>query len=196
MEPIESKITPNKSAASLSQQDLDRLFEEYLPKLIRLAEGRIASRFKGKFDEHDIAGTVCRSAFRRWKEGRFVFDDDAEFWRLLVTITRRKICNKVRDYNTQSRSIEKEVSEAANSILSTPEPDPADAAAFEESLTILASRLDEQEKYVFTLRMEGREYHEIADLLGVSERTVRRKISVIRQRLEGLFDDVPKLDRP
>jgi RNA polymerase sigma factor (sigma-70 family) len=182
-----------ESANSLVHQaDIDRLFEEYLPKLVRVAEARISERFKGKFDENDIVGTVFRSVFRRWKEGKFKFDDDAEFWRLLVTVAKRKIYNKVRDYKTKIRSIDLEVADAASAIVAAPDPDPADAAAFEESLAILGERLNQQEKEIFKLRMEGREYMEIADLLDISERHVRRKIVVIRERLKGLFDSVPE----
>ncbi len=190
--PAEPPANSDQPSSPIDRPDLDRLFEEYLPKLIRLAEGRIADRFKGKFDENDIAGTVCRSVFRRWKEGKFKFDDDAEFWRLLVTVAKRKICNKVRDFTTKSRSIDLEVADTVSAIVIAPDPDPADAAAFEESLAILAERLTEQEKNVFKLRMEGREYHEIGDLLGISERNVRRKIILIRERLEGLFDSDPE----
>ena len=184
----------NQPTELRSAKELDRLFEEYLPKLIAVAANRIGDRFQGKFDGEDIAGTVCRSVFRRWKDGKFTFDDDAEFWRLLVTIAKRKISNLVRHFNTEKCDINLEVSEVANAIVASPEPGPQDAVAIKESISKLARRLDDLENQIFKLRMEGREFQEIADQLGVSERTVRRKIIVIRERLVGLFDVSPAPD--
>lgn len=176
-----------------SEPELDRLFETYLPKLVRLADGRISERFKSKFDSDDIAATVCRSVFRRFREGKFVFDDDAEFWRLLVTIAKRKISNKVRHYSTVRRSVAQEISEVASVLLEAPEPSAEDVVAFEESLRILNEQLDDERRQVLLLRMEGREYHEIADIMGISERTVRRKMTLIKSCMNDLFvTEVPE----
>lgn len=178
---------PPSDPQTIPESELNRLFETYLPKLVKLADSRIAEWLQKNFGPDDIAATVCKSVFRRFKEGKFRFDDDAEFWRLLVIITKRKISNKVRHYSTKSRSSELEVSLVANEILSLPEPGPDDAAAFRESMKLLTQQLDSQENEVLLLRMDGHEYHEIADRLGVSERTVRRKMDVIRERMNRLF---------
>ncbi len=178
---------PPKNSDALSEDELNRLFETYLPKLIRLAEQRISTRVQAKFGSDDVAATVCRSVFRRFKEGKFRFDDDAEFWRLLVTITKRKISNKVRHFSTQSRSIVDELSDLQTYILTAPEPGPREAVAFEESLNLVSESLDPQEREVLMMRMEGREYHEIAKLLNVSERTVRRKMEVVKRRMGDVF---------
>ena len=174
--------------------DLNRLFEMYLPKLVRLAESRISGRMKTKFDSADVVGTVCRTVVRRVQEGTFRFEDDAAFWRLLVTIAKRKISNKVRVFLTQGRSIDKEISEAANSILATPEPSPDEAVAFAESLDILLSKLDEQEQQIFLMRIENYKFQEIADRLGVSERTARRKMNLIKEKLLEVFSQPQDCD--
>ena len=176
-----------KNSDALSNEELNRLFETYLPKLIRLAEHRISTRMQAKFGSDDVAATVCRSVFRRFKEGTFRFEDDAEFWRLLVTVTKRKISNKVRHFSTQSRSVEDELSETASYIIASPEPGPSEAMAFEESLQAVANRLVPLELDVLTLRMDGFEHHEIAERLNVSERTIRRKIEVIKDHLNQEF---------
>ena len=172
----------------IADAELDRLFEMYLPKLLRLAENRIAERFKSKFDSGDIAGTVCRTIVRRISEGKFSFEDDAGFWRLLVTIAKRKISNKVRHFSTGSRSVDKEISEAANSIIKSPEPGPDEAAAFAELLHNLLDQLDEQEQKIFLMRTENHQFQEIADELGVAERTPRRKMKVIKEKLLEIFE--------
>lgn len=178
---------PAKNSDSMSDDEINRLFEAYLPKLIRLAEQRISTRIQSKFGADDVAATVCRSVFRRFKEGKFRFDDDAEFWRLLVTVTKRKISHKVRHFSTQSRSIADELADTATFLLMAPEPGPSEAVAFEESLRLVNERLDPQEREVLLMRMEGREYYEIAELLNVSERSVRRKMVVVKGRMGEVF---------
>ncbi len=182
-----SQMDRFKNSDTLSDEELNRLFETYLPKLIRLAEHRISTRVQAKFGSDDVAATVCRSVFRRFKEGTFRFDDDAEFWRLLVTVTKRKISNKVRHFTTQSRSVADELSETASFIIASPEPGPSEAIAFEESLQTVANRLEPQERDVLRLRMEGFEHHEIAERLNLSERSIRRKMEVIKFCLSQVF---------
>ena len=171
------------------ESELNRLFEMYLPKLVRVADSRISSRMKSKFDSGDVVGTVCRTVVRRFQDGTFRFEDDAGFWRLLVTIAKRKISNKVRHFSTDGRSIDREISEAANSIVTMPEPSPDEAVAFSESLQILMSKLNEQEQQIFMMRIENYQFQEIADKLGVSERTPRRKMDIIKEKLLEVFSE-------
>lgn len=182
-----SQTDPPKKSDTLSDEDLNRLFETYLPKLIRLADHRISTRVQAKFGADDVAATVCRSVFRRFKDGKFRFDDDAEFWRLLVTVTKRKISNKVRHFSTQSRSVADEMSETASYIIASPEPGPSEVIAFEESLQIVVNSLEPAERDVLLLRVQGCEHHEIAERLNVSERTIRRKMEGIKRSLNEVF---------
>lgn len=169
-------------------EELNRLFETYLPKLIRQAENRIADRYKQKFDGNDIAATVCRTVFRRFKEGKFKFGDDAELWRLMTTISLRKISNKVRAENTQGRSIDREVyADPEFQMALSREPSPEASAEFVDLIERLGGRLDAETMAVLNLRLTGMTAREIADQLGVVERTVTRKLAVIREELlEGI----------
>jgi len=169
--------------------DINRLFESYLPRLIRFAEQRMAAGYERKFGADDVAATVCRTVIRRMNDGSFRFDDDQGFWRLLVVIAKRKICKKVRGLKTQSRSIDLEVAEAANDILRSPEPDPAEVAVFRDSLQVLYEHLDDKERQVLELRLQGHDLDEIAQRLDVVDRTVRRKMNRIQATLARLFAD-------
>ena len=75
-----------ESLQAVDEEELNRLFELYLPKLIQVADKNIANQLKHKFDADDIAISVIGTIFRRIQNGTFHFEDDAEFWRLLVTI--------------------------------------------------------------------------------------------------------------
>jgi RNA polymerase sigma factor (sigma-70 family) len=178
-------MTENETAKSdIDVEQLNKLFEAFLPKLIRQAENRIADRYKQKFDGNDIAATVCRTVFRRFKEGKFKFGDDAELWRLMTTISIRKISNKVRAENTQGRSIDREVDgDPEFQLALSREPSPEDSAQFVDLLERLGQHLDTETMEVLNLRLTGMTAREIADQLGVVERTVTRKLAVIKEEL-------------
>ena len=170
--------------SQIDMEQLNKLFETFLPKLIRQAESRIADRYKQKFDGNDIAATVCRTVFRRFKEGKFKFGDDAELWRLMTTISLRKISNKVRAENTQGRSIDREVyADPEFQLALSREPSPDDSAQFVDLIERLGTKLDEETMAVLNLRLTGATAREIADELGVVERTVTRKLAIIREEL-------------
>jgi len=182
----EGPTESDRSEVDLEQ--LNRLFETFLPKLIRMSENRIAERYKQKFDGDDIAATVCRTVVRRYKEGRFRLGDDAELWRLLATISIRKISNKVRAEKTQGRSIDREVyADPEFQQALSREPSPDDSAQFVDLINRLGSQLDAETMQVLNLRLAGMTSREIADQMGIVERTVARKLAVIRQELVEQF---------
>jgi DNA-directed RNA polymerase specialized sigma24 family protein len=123
----EDKKDNNDVHDAYNEEELNRLFEMYLPNLVRMADKQIASQLKKIFDADDVVLSVFGTIVRRMKERTFTFEDDAEFWRLLVTIAKRKISNKVRDASTQSRSYKKEVADVAQEIVASPEPGPDEA---------------------------------------------------------------------
>jgi len=79
------------------------------------------------------------------------------------------------------------LADTATFLLMAPEPGPSEAVTFEESLRLVNERLDPQEREVLLMRMEGREYYEIAELLNVSERSIRRKMVVVKGRMGEVF---------
>lgn len=171
-------------------EDLDELFATYLPKIIRLAEYNIDSRYRSKFDADDIAATVFRTVFRRISEGKFQFDDDDSLWKQLVTITLRRISNKVRNENAGKRSINREVGSVDEiRIALSKEPDPSEVAAFLDTIGQIGQQLDDKGLHVLELRMAGCSYSEISEKLGMADRSVGRKVKLIKEALDQICKD-------
>ena len=169
----------------LNDDQINDLLRAYLPKIIRLAEGKINARYATRFDADDVAATVCRTVFRRISEGTFTFDDDESLWRQLVAVTHRRLSNKIRHEDADKRAASQTVQSEDNLFAGlSREPNPSDAAAFVDLIEQVSQQLDETGRRVLELRMASFDYADIAEELGISDRTVGRKIQVIKELLE------------
>ena len=171
-----------------------RLWERYFHALVRLARADLRAKPRGAVDEEDIALSAFDSFCRGAEQGRFPRLDDRDgLWRLLVTITARKVVDQVERQCRQKRGGGRVRNEAD---LAGPEsgagaggldravgrePTPEFAAMMaDECRHLLAALGDETLRRIALLRMEGYSDGEIAARLDCSERTVGRKLNRIR----------------
>lgn len=172
-----------------------RLWERYYPKLLSLANKRLPTRLRRACDEHDIATSAFASFCRAAEAGKLPRIDDRDgLWRILATFTARKVTAEIRRNFAQKRGQAKVRGE---SVFDMPgvdeelggigqivgrEPTPAFAAAIAEQLDRLLSRLtDEVMKNIAIDKLAGYSNGEIAQRLGCVERTVGRKLKIIRE---------------
>jgi DNA-directed RNA polymerase specialized sigma24 family protein len=173
--------------------DIGRLWERYFLRLVGLARTKLPSRTRREFDEEDVALSAFHSFCERAGRGEFpqVIDRN-DLWRLLSTITARKVTSSIRHRTRLKRGGGRVLGESAliegddgnepgvSQFLSR-EPNPEDAAAFTEDYERLFERLSNPVlKEVALRRLEGSSSEEIAAAMGVSARTVDRKLQLIR----------------
>jgi DNA-directed RNA polymerase specialized sigma24 family protein len=171
-----------------------KLWERYFHRLVRLARANLRAKPRGAVDEEDIALSAFDSFCRGTEQGRFPrLDDRDSLWRLLVTITARKVVNQVQSQCRQKRGggrVRNETglagpdSEAGGGGLDRAvgrEPSPEFAAMMaDECRHLLAALGDETLRQIALLRMEGYSDGEIASRLDCGLRTVGRKLKLIR----------------
>ena len=87
----------------------------------------MSRRFRRLEDPEDVVQSAFRTFFRRNARGEFHFDSSADLWRLLATITRRKILKHVERLGAGKRDPGREV-HAEGDELSGREPTPEEAA--------------------------------------------------------------------
>jgi DNA-directed RNA polymerase specialized sigma24 family protein len=174
----------------------ERLWERYFKPLIVLARSRMRGMQRRASDEEDVALSAFDSLCRGVQHGRFpeLLHRDG-LWRLLVTITLRKVQDVRRDQKRLKRGGgqvlgESEWLDAANSALAEGgldqvvgrEPPPEWAAQVAEECRRLLGRLDDATLQTLALlKMEGYTNEEVAARLGCGLRTVERKLKLIRQ---------------
>ena len=168
-----------------------KLWQSYFERLVRLARQRVQGRVRRVSDEEDIALSAFNSFCQGIEAGRFPkITDREDLWRLLVTITLHKVLHLVRDQGRQKRGGPLNLIEATEQSgqeraavdqIVGREPSPEFVTQLVEEWDRLLARLDDPTLTdVAVCRMEGYTNGEIARRLNVTERTIERKLRLIR----------------
>jgi DNA-directed RNA polymerase specialized sigma24 family protein len=160
--------------------------------LVVLARARLRGTPRRAADEEDVALSAFDSFCRHAEQGRFpqLLDRD-DLWQLLVMLAARKAVDLARHENRQKRGGGQVVGEEALGATADEagalaqvvgdEPTPEFAVQVAEECARLLDRLGDADlRNVALWKMEGYTNHEIAERLGCVERTVERKLGVIR----------------
>ena len=169
---------------------------KYGPLLHGIADSRLAPGMRKRFDADDVVQSTFRTFFRRAQFGCFRFEDNQRLWNLMCAITLTKLREKVRFHSRQSRSVRREQSvegpgETASgrrSEIASSQPTPDDTVAFADAFETALSSLDETEQKLVDLKLQDLTKDEAAESLGVSERTVRRILNRLREKIEGALN--------
>ena len=172
------------------------LWERYFDRLVRLARNKLRARPRRAAveDEEDAALSAFDSFCRGAAGGRFPqLTDRDDLWRLLVVLTVRKALDQLKRQGRAKRGGGQVLgesaliggrsaeAEAALDRLVGHDPTPEFAAMVAERYRRLREALgDDSLRQVLDLRLEGYNRAEIAAALGCAERTVTRKLDVIR----------------
>ena len=173
---------------------VQKLWEGYFERMVRLARHRMAEGPRAAADEEDVALSAFDSFCRGAQAGRFpqLVDRDA-LWPLLVAITSHKLVDLKRREGRQKRGGDwkrlgagDENSVDALDELVSREPTPQFACQMAEEFRRLLDVLgDETLRSIAVWRLEGHEITEIATRLNCVPRTILRKLDRIRTIWSG-----------
>ncbi|MDA1052841.1 MAG: sigma-70 family RNA polymerase sigma factor [Planctomycetota bacterium] len=171
------------------------VFNRFASRLIGLARTRMNSQVKRHVDPEDVVQSAFRSFFVRQREGRFELAEWDNLWGLLIRLTLRKCGRRVANLQAACRDVRRDVAPPSPTDsmhaaweAATREPTPVEAALLSETVEQLMQGLEERERSIVTLRLQGYEFNEISEQVGRSERTVYRVMGQVRERLERLRD--------
>jgi DNA-directed RNA polymerase specialized sigma24 family protein len=192
--------TPNRSHGSVTHWIANlregdsraerELWERYFRRLVGLARAKLGSLPTAAADEEDVAICAMNSLFRGFRNDRFPeLQDRQNLWAVLAKITARKAINQ----RSHERALKRGGGQAVAALgpLETsggPGIDPADddpgpefLAAMKEQLSGLMALLpDDRLRQIALRKLEGWTSAEIAEQLGVVERTIERKLNLVR----------------
>lgn len=174
------------------------LWQHYVDRLIRSVRLRLRGQNRAVSDEEDIVLSVFDSFYGAAEAGRFPdLADRDDLWRLLLRMATRKVIDRRRHDRRQRRGGDVQVvslgsdGELALEIAGN-EPTPEMAAILQESVERFFSHLGVgQLRDLAVAKLEGHSNAELARQLGCSERTIERRLHLIREKCqqELLNDD-------
>jgi DNA-directed RNA polymerase specialized sigma24 family protein len=180
------------------------LWDRYFDRLTRLAHRRLGDLPRSVADSEDVAVSVFTSLCRGAAAGRFPqLNDRDDLWRVLLVLTRQKVADQARYQGRQKRgggeSARRTVSQREDGTpveldqLVGDEPTPELLVELDEEYRSRLNELrDDTLRRIACLRMESHTVPEIAESLGISPRSVERKLGLIRDAwlptLKGDFE--------
>jgi RNA polymerase sigma-70 factor (ECF subfamily) len=172
------------------------VFERFANRLFAIARRRLNASLKSKVDADDVLQSVFRSFFVRQREGGVACVNWDGLWGMLVRITLRKCDRRWEHHSAARRDVRRECTPAADQrgeadawIGLAREPTAEDACQLQDTLEHVMRKLDETGRQVLELRLQGFSVIEVAERIEATERTVFRKLDMIKTRLMQLVAD-------
>jgi len=161
-----------------------------------IAENQLAAEMRRRIAPSDIVQSALRSFFRRAEEGRFQFQDSEKLWSLMCGITLTKVREHVRyherkqrDYRRETHPDDSPAPDDGFDVFEEKKFSPEASVIFADLFQQLMESLDEEEQQVVQLKLDDQTNDQIAEALGISERTVRRIMKRLQSRFERMFGD-------
>ena len=178
------------------QRAQQAIWERFFQQLIAVARRNLGTALRRVMDEEDVVISAMDSFYQGAAKGRFPDLRDRDgLWPLLVMITARKAYNQVRDERAQKRGAGRvrgdsvwagrgvnEQDAGLADFAFDDEPTPERAAELSEECRRLFDLLpDDAMRKIAALKLQCCTTHEIATQLGISPRTLERRLQSIRQ---------------
>lgn len=164
------------------------LYQRYAGRLFGLADRQMSAGIRRTHEPDDIVQSAFRSLFRGVSSGSYDAPEGNSLWSLLAVIAIHKVRRKAsRDRSVKATSFIQPDGEQSSS---QQVPDTISEQQFEYSMNETIEFLNEQEKQIVGLRVQGYTVEEISSEVGRACRTIERTLQRIRQKLsEKLASD-------
>jgi RNA polymerase sigma factor (sigma-70 family) len=169
-----------------SPEAIWKLIAEYGPHIQRVVRRKLDRRMRSKFDSQDFVQMVWASVFRNPNE-ICSLNGPQDLIRYLAALGRRKVIVEYRrriqnntKYNvTREQSLDD--SELAENPVDTDESTPSQLAMAREQWEEFLRKQPERDRSIVQMRIQGSTFLEIAQQLGINERTARKVIRRLTQ---------------
>ena len=196
--------------------DPEELDQRYRGRLCALVDREMDRRHRRREDPEDVVQSALRTFFRRAAKGEFQVQHAGALWKLLQTITRRKILKHVEYNDAQKRNPDAEVyadgdqlparcptaaearllGDVLEAVLGRAKPIDSEILrlqlqgyAISEIVDIVCRGLKPPDPEILQLRLQGHTLGQIADHVGCTRAAVRYKLDRIRDRLRKMLAD-------
>jgi RNA polymerase sigma-70 factor (ECF subfamily) len=170
-------------------EQLLRSFEDEVRVMVRV---RLPRALRSQFDSMDFVQAVWQSVLADPDPEAPSFDNPRHFRGYLAGVAQNKVWEAYRRRTSKKYDLGREESlyvrragrEQARDV-AAPDPTPSQEVQANDRLEQLLAGRPPVEAEVVRLRLEGRTFNEIAATTGLHERTVRKIIDTLRERMEA-----------
>ena len=163
----------------------EQIWNRYFSSIVGVARAKLGMIPTGTLDAEDIALSAFHTLYRAASANRLPdMQDRSDLWQSLILITAGKVIDAKRREFSQKRggTTTEKIPMHLMDLVQNNEQDPALAAMFSEQFESLLNLLEERElQEIAILKLEGFTNEEIAERLDCGERTVKRRLAVIRR---------------
>ncbi len=174
----------------------NRIWQHYFDRLVRSVRQRLYGQNRAVSDEEDIVLSVFDSFYSAVEKGRFPdLSDRDDLWRLLLRMSARKVVDKRRHDRRQRRggnvkihSLDQSGDDETVIEAIGDEPSPEMVLMMQESVEQFFSHLGVgQLTDLAGAKLEGYSNAELAKRFECSERTIERRLHLIREKYQQEF---------
>jgi RNA polymerase sigma factor (sigma-70 family) len=125
----------------------------------------------------DISQSVLSNFFVRVATRQYDLKEQGDLVRLLVTMTRNKVAEQLRNQHRQRRDSRRTMGGVEDMALASADPTPSRVVAGRGILELVRQSLSGEERRLVDLRCQGLSWEEIADSLGGSPDARRKQMA-------------------
>jgi RNA polymerase sigma-70 factor (ECF subfamily) len=166
------------------QEAAARLVRDFEPVVRRVLRARLrGARAQHEFDSMDICQSVFAIFFVRVAAGQYDLKEPDDLIKLLLTMTRNKLAEKMRHQHRLRRDSRRTVGGVEELSLAGRDPTPSSIVADKELLEQVRQRLSEEEHQLLELRGQGLSWEEVATFLGGTAGARRNQLARALDRI-------------
>jgi len=160
------------------ERTASQLVKEFEPVVRRELRFRLRdNRARLELDSMDISQSVLSNFFVRVATRQYDLKESGDLIRLLISMTRNKVAEKLRSEHRQRRDSRRTILGLENVVLASPDPTPSRVLAAKELLQQVRECLSDEERQLVDLRCQGLGWEEIARSIGGSAGARRKQLA-------------------
>jgi RNA polymerase sigma-70 factor (ECF subfamily) len=161
----------------------ERAFLAYMPYLRIVVRRRLSPSLRAKFDSMDIVQSVWMDALAGFRQGKWTFKTSAQLRTFLVTLTRNRFIDRMRELRGELRHEHIAPSPDMDSLLVAPICSVSEEFYADELWKQMLDACPPAHHGLLKLRRQGASIREIASKTGLHEGSVRRILYNLARRV-------------
>jgi RNA polymerase sigma-70 factor (ECF subfamily) len=157
----------------------ERVFVAYEPYLRKVVRRLLPAHLRGRFDSLDIVQSVWADLLDRLRGAGWRFEDAGHLRAFLVTVTRNRFLDRLRQHNASQAREEWAARRDAAALA----PAPGEVAEAAELWQRMLALCPPAHREILYMKREGYPTGEIAEQTGLHVNSVRRILSTLARRL-------------